>query len=301
MDLDIVFSGGRLDRMDHRRREPEWVQQQLAEDSTRVLPVYRGNVLVREGTEPRLAWATPALCEGRESVLLGVEEDVAHFAVDLSHQPDPVEEQGWGGVAAFPELRAVAGQLPQGEAATAAQARHILDWHSRHRFCPGCGGQTQMEQAGWMRRCSVSSCAAEHFPRTDPVVIMLVADADRCLLGRQNGWPQPFHSALAGFVEAGETLEEAVRREVHEEAGLRVGAVRYLASQPWPFPASLMMGCMAEALSHDIVVDTSELETAAWFERGEVEAAMRAPTAKLAVPPPVAIAHQLIRAWLAGV
>ncbi|MDJ0789360.1 MAG: NAD(+) diphosphatase [Myxococcota bacterium] len=298
MELDIVFSGGRLDRVDARRRDRDWVQSRLAEDRSRVLPVYRGNVLVREGDEPRLAWATNALCDGRETVLLGVAEDVAHFAIDLSDQPDPIEEQGWTDVAAFPELRAIAGRLPPGEAATAAQARHVLDWHSRHRFCPGCGGGTSMEQAGWMRRCKESDCGAEHFPRTDPVVIMLVQHGDRCLLGRQHGWPVPFHSALAGFVEAGETLEEAVHREVLEEAGVHVENVRYLASQPWPFPASLMMGCVADATTTEIAIDDSELEAVDWFERSEVEAALRAPTARLALPPPLAIAHQLIRAWI---
>ena len=154
-----------------------------------------------------------------------------------------------------------------------------------------------MTQGGWKRDCP--SCKAEHFPRTDPVVIMLVADGDRCLLGRQKGWPVPMFSALAGYVEAGETLEEAVRREVREEAGIEVGAVRYLASQPWPFPASLMIGCEAQALTDRIEIDANELESADWFTRDEVKAALEAPTQRLGVPPPLAIAHHLIRAWVA--
>src|SRR5262249_9177289 len=148
----------------------------------------------------------------------------------------------------------------------------------------------------WSRLCT--ACSAEHFPRTDPVVIMLVCDGDRCLLGRQRGWPKPMMSALAGFVEAGETIEEAVRREVREEAGVRVGAVRYVASQPWPFPASLWIGCEAEAVSRDIAMDGHELESADWFTRDGVKAALEAPTPRLAVPPPLAIAHHLIRAWI---
>jgi NAD+ diphosphatase len=190
----------------------------------------------------------------------------------------------------------VASRLSPEDAAIAAQARHLVDWHSRHRFCPGCGHSTFSKDGGWSRLCG--SCGSEHFPRTDPVVIMLVRDGERCLLGRQPNWPKPFHSALAGFVEPGETLEEAVRREVKEEAGLDVGAVHYHSSQPWPFPASLMLGCFADATTNEIVVDRSELEEAGWFERDEVRAALRRPSDRLAVPPRMAIAHQLLRAWI---
>jgi NAD+ diphosphatase len=297
----IVFSGGRLDRADRHRRDPAWLEAQLGDERTRVLPVWRLSVLVRE-EEPSLAWATTALAESRdpgtEPILLGLDGEVAHLAVDISAQAEPLEEFGWEGVAQFPDLRAVAGTLPAGEAAVAAQARHLIDWHSRHRFCPGCGETTRPRDAGYARFCS--DCSAEHFPRTDPVVIMLVHDGDRCLLGRQPSWPRPFFSALAGFVEPGESLEEAVRREVEEEAGIDVGAVGYHASQPWPFPASLMIGCMAEATSQEIQVDHSELDEACWFDRAQVRAALAGPTAELALPPPVAIAHHLIRDWLEG-
>jgi len=228
----IVFSGNPLDRAEPRRRDDAWLRERLADDATRLLPVWKLSPLVRSGDEPRLAWANPSILDGREGtappVFLGVADEVAHFVVDLSDRPDPIEEFGFDGVAHFPELRAVAGLLPPGDAGIAAQARHIVDWHGRHGFCPGCGERTHPEQGGWMRRCG--SCAAEHFPRTDPVVIMLVHDGDRCLLGRQPSWPRPFFSALAGFVEAGETLEEAVRREVREEAGIPVEDVRYHAS-----------------------------------------------------------------------
>jgi NAD+ diphosphatase len=295
----IVFSGNPLDREEKRRRDAAWLRERLADDATRVLPVWKLSPLVRTGEPPRLAWATPALLDGREDqpepVFLGVADGIAHFAVDLSDRPDPLEEFGFAGVAHFPELRAVAGLLPPGDAGIAAQARQIVDWHARHGFCPGCGERTHPETAGWSRRCS--ACSSEHFPRTDPVVIMLVLDGERCLLGRQPAWPRPFFSALAGFVEAGETLEEAVRREVAEEAGIAVDEVHYQASQPWPFPASLMLGCTARAATREIRIDSHELEEADWFTRDEVSNALAGPTARLAVPPPMAIAHQLIRAW----
>lgn len=298
----IVFSGNPLDRAEPRRRDAPWLKERLADEATRLLPVWKLAPLIREGGAPRLAWATPALLDGRgdapEPVFLGIADDVAHFAVDLSDRPEPLQEFGFEGVAHFPELRAVAGLLPPGDAGIAAQARQVVDWHSRHGFCPGCGERTHPKDGGWSRRCG--SCAAEHFPRTDPVVIMLVHDAERCLLGRQGSWPRPFFSALAGFVEAGETLEEAVRREVDEETGIRVDTVRYHASQPWPFPASLMLGCMAQATSREIQLDRHELEEADWFTRDEVVAALAGPTARLAVPPAMAIAHHLIRAWADG-
>jgi NAD+ diphosphatase len=295
----IVFSGSPLDRLDYRRKDEEWLKARLGDDATRVLPVWRLSVLVRSGTEPALAWATPAVRgaarAGIEPVFLGARGEIAHFALDISSQAEPLKELEWEGVAEFPDLRGVAGQLPPGEAAIAAHARHLIDWHARHGHCPGCGAATEPRDGGYVRICG--ACGAEHFPRTDPVVIMLVTDGERCLLGRQPSWPRPFFSALAGFVEPGESLEEAVRREVKEEAGITVGRVRYLASQPWPFPASLMLGCIAEALGDEILVDRSELDEAAWFTREQVVRAFESTTPQLAVPPPVAIAHQLMRAW----
>ncbi len=298
--ITIVFGGNPLDRAEERRRDATWLRERLGDEATRLLPVWRLAPLVHTGQAPRLAWARPSLLEGRdgspEPVFLGVADGIAHFAADLSDVPDPLREFGFEDAAHFPDLRAVAGQLPAGDAAIAAQARHLVDWHARHGFCPGCGERTRPLHGGWSRRCA--SCSTEHFPRTDPVVIMLVTDGARCLLGRQPSWPRPFFSALAGFVEGGETLEEAVRREVHEEAGIRVAEVRYVASQPWPFPASLMLGCVARAISSEIRVDRTELEEADWFTPDEVRAALAAPTPRLAVPPPMAIAHQLIRHWL---
>ena len=295
---EIVFSGNPLDRLDAKRRDPEWIQEQLSLDETRILPVWRLLPLVRTD-ETRLAWATPAILDGHAGpppVLLGANEGRAHFALDISASDEPLDAYGWEGVAEFPDLRAASGTLPPGDASIAAQARHIVDWHSRHGNCPGCGDPTHVENGGWSRRCS--TCSAEHFPRTDPVVIMLVTEGDRCLLGRQPGWPGNMYSALAGFVEGGETLEEAVARECDEEASIGVKDVRYVASQPWPFPASIMIGCRAEATSTEIELDSHELEHADWFTRDEARAALEGPTERLMVPPPMAIAHVLIRRWI---
>jgi NAD+ diphosphatase len=305
-----VFAGSPLERVDFRRRDAAWIAERLADRETRLLPVWRLSVPVREAAQDASTAAPPRAPElvwidrerrpegGPEPILLGVHGGRAHFALDVSMLGDPVAELGLA-EASYPDLRGVASRLAGGEAAIAAQARHLVDWHARHRFCSVCGQPSRVGDAGHVRRCSSSECATEHFPRTDPVVIMLVTLGDRCLLGRQPKWPHPFFSALAGFVEPGETLEEAVRREVFEEAGVHVGTVRYHSSQPWPFPASLMMGCMAEASSEEIRVDAHELEDARWFTRDDARAALAGKNKELALPPPLAIAHQLVRAWVA--
>jgi NAD+ diphosphatase len=178
-----------------------------------------------------------------------------------------------------------------------AEAKALLNWHGRHRFCPNCGSPSQLVEAGWRRDCP--ACKVQHFPRTDPVVIMLTIDGERCLLGRSGRFIANSWSCLAGFVEPGETIEEAVRREVHEEAAITCGRVNYVASQPWPFPNSLMIGCQAQALTRDIVIDRNEIEAARWFEREEVELMLaRQHPDGLITPPPVAIAYHIIRGWV---
>ncbi|TDR87231.1 NAD(+) diphosphatase [Enterovirga rhinocerotis] len=199
------------------------------------------------------------------------------------------------------DLRSIAidRPLPAGEIGLLAQAKSLLHWHLRHRHCANCGAQTAPAQAGQRRDCA--TCGAQHFPRTDPVTIMLIARGDHCLLGRQARFVQGSYSCLAGFVSPGETIEAAVRREVMEEAGIRVGTVRYMFSQPWPFPSSLMIGCMGEALDETLTVDLEELEDARWFPREEVAAMLeRRHEGGLITPPPMAIAHHLIRAWVDG-
>jgi NAD+ diphosphatase len=177
----------------------------------------------------------------------------------------------------------------------AAHARSITDWHARHQFCAACGSKTVYTAGGSHRRCI--DCSTEHFPRTDPVAIAVVGRGDRCLLGRGPGWPATMYSALAGFVEPGETLEEAVRREVQEESGIIVGAVRYVKSQPWPFPSSLMIGCVADAESEEVTIDHAELEDVRWFSLDEVLRALAGEDGDLFIPPPFAVAHHLVRAW----
>ena len=281
MSAPHVFAGSPLDRADFRRRDAAWLAARLEDPTSKFLVLWRLRALVRTGAEPTLAWATHeirASCDDEtEPIFLGVTDGAAYFAVDISDLSEPEKELGLEDAAQLAEVRAVAGELPPSEAAILAQGRSLVDWHARHRYCAACGARTR--------------------PRTDPVVIMLVVRRERCLLGRQVVWPRPFFSALAGFVEPGETIEEAVRREVMEETGVSVAEVRYHSSQPWPFPSSLMIGCVAEGASEAIQVDSSELEEARWFTRDQVRAALAAATDELAVPPPMAIAHQLIHSW----
>lgn len=300
MSKPLVFAASSLDRTSHLRRDAAWLEAALSNESSRFLPFHRLNVLVK-AERPELAWANPAIRGVMDArigpVYLGLRDGLAHFAVDLSPLHDPVTELGLAGAANFADVRMIASSLPPGEASIVAQGRQMLDWHARHRYCAVCGHATSVKEAGYLRECD--ECDAQHFPRTDPVVIMLVHDGARCLLGRQAGWPAKMWSALAGFVEAGETLEDAVRREVMEEAGIPVGEVRYQASQPWPFPSSLMIGCMAQALGEAITVDKSELEDVRWFPRETVLRALADPSADVGffMPPPMAIAHHLIKIW----
>jgi NAD+ diphosphatase len=196
------------------------------------------------------------------------------------------------------DLRSIAtqGLVAPDALAALGQAKAILGWHARHGFCANCGAPTHPAAAGWRRECGV--CKTQHFPRTDPVVIMLAIDGERCLLGRQARWPKGMYSCLAGFVEPGETIEEAVRREIGEEAGIACGEVAYLASQPWPFPSSLMIGCFVRAASRDIVIDGAELEDARWFSRDEAVAMLEQRHPEGFTPPaPMAIAHHILRVW----
>jgi NAD+ diphosphatase len=303
-----VFAANPLDRVSALRQDPAWLEIQLTHSNSRFLALWRLEILTKK--EPRaLAWGRGGLCasmdRGVGAVMLGLRDGAAHFAIDLSALDDPITELGLDGVAEFVDARALATQLPAEDAGIVAQARALVDWHDSHRFCARCGKNTASSFGGGMRVCD--ACKAEHFPRVNPVAIMLVTDGDRCLLGRQRGWPGAMFSALAGFIEPGETIEEAVRREVGEEAGVRVGAVYYDSSQPWPFPSSLMIGCHAEALSQEIEVDYAELEEVRWFTRAEViEAAnhdvLNPPSnAALLLPPKLAIARHLLDVWIANV
>jgi NAD+ diphosphatase len=300
MSDPMVFTASPLDRAAHLRRDGTWLKARLADGASRFLALSELKALIRPGARPEIAWqpaaaVAGALADGALCVMLGLREGVCHFALDATAHPCPPE------AGKFIDVRTIAPQLAAGEAAILAQARSLIDWHARHGFCAVCGGPTAIREGGYSRACVNEQCAAQHFPRTDPVAIMLVLHGERCLLGRQPRFPPGMYSALAGFIEPGETIEDAVRREVAEEAGVRVGAVRYLASQPWPFPSSLMIGCVGEALSEEIRVDGAELDDARWFPRADI-AAMVARSldmdASPRLPPPLSLAHQLARIWL---
>ena len=234
---------------------------------------------------------------GPERIFLGLQAELARFGHSLA--ADAIESLKQDSRFVVSDLRSVAvqGLVAPEHLAPLAEAKALLHWHARHRFCSNCGHPTAPVQGGWRRDCP--QCGAQHFPRTDPVAIMLAVRGDMCLLGRQSRFAQGVWSCLAGFIEPGETVEDAVRRETLEEAGIVCGRVRYLSSQPWPFPSSLMIGCHAEAVSRDITVDTEELEDVRWFSRAEAESMLsRNHPDGLITPPPVAIAHHIIRAWV---
>ena len=230
----------------------------------------------------------------RETVFLGLLHDAPRFGVGID--PAAIEALKARADLKLIDLRTIAvqGEVDTVHVPPLAEAKAILGWHARHRFCPNCSAATVLTQAGWRRDCPV--CKAEHFPRTDPVVIMLPIKGDRCVLGRSPRFPPTMWSCLAGFCEPGELIEEAVRREVAEEVGVTCARVRYFASQPWPFPASLMIGCHAEAVSDEVVIDKSEIEDARWFDRAELKSMLlRQHPQELSTPPPIAIAHHIIR------
>ncbi|PQO24311.1 NAD(+) diphosphatase [Rhodobacteraceae bacterium WD3A24] len=317
----VTFGGSALDRADWLRNRPERLAALQSAPEARLLPMWRGKPLVHRGAGgPRLAWVGPGArvldAAKGPPVLLGLEGGDAapagRFAADVSDWEPPGldesaltgffdrTEQHYPGLPAdqvFTELRAVMTQLTPREAELAATARALFNWHRTHGFCARCGARSEMTMAGWQRRCP--GCGALHFPRTDPVVIMLITRGNSLLMGRSHPWPAGMYSLLAGFVEPGETVEGAVRREVAEEAGVQVGAVRYLASQPWPFPNSLMIGCRGEALSEALEIDPEELDDACWFTREQVLAVMSGENAEVSAAREGAIAHFLIRNWLA--
>jgi NAD+ diphosphatase len=305
MEEIYTFAGNPLDRAAPRRTDADWIQSLLDDPATRVLPLHELKPRIRDGSRTALEWQ-PVACwrrridEGATLVLLGIGDGRAHFALDAGAREIPPEED-----AATVDVRTLAASIAGGEAAILAEARALIDWHARHRYCAQCGTASDLASGGWVRRCP--NCRAQHYPRVDPVVIMLAVNGEQCLLGRNRRRVGTRYSCLAGFVEPGETLEEAVRREVFEESGIRVGRVRYLASQPWPFPSTLMVGMLAEALSEAITVDPEELAEACWFERDEVRRMVarsqsdRPIRGVATLPPPLAIGHQIARRWAMGV
>jgi NAD+ diphosphatase len=281
----------------HRRDDAAFLAQSLSGPDSGFYLLGGESVLLKmegEVADPLFAPQEAARFSAMaDPIFLGLHGAAARFAVHAA--PDFVDGQGVQAV----DLRSIAAQklVAAEHLAPLAEAKALLHWHARHGFCAGCGAPTKMVQGGWRRDCP--RCNYQHFPRTDPVVIMLAVHDDVCLLGRQSRFPPNMWSCLAGFVEPGETLEEAARRETMEEAGIACGRVRYFASQPWPFPASIMIGCHMQATSQDITVDRSELEDARWFGRDEVAAMLgRTHPDRLITPAPFAIAHHIIRAWV---
>lgn len=312
---EVTFGGSGLDRAAELRGDVPALAAALHDPATRCVLIWRGKPLVTGEaamdllrlpmTHPLLAEAdSPPLLMGREdgaavfshdiSGWMPADFDAAQAAsfLDPSEYSHPACPEG-----RFAELRKIMTQLSPRDAELAATAKALHGWHATHGFCARCGAASELHQAGWQRICP--ACGGHHFPRTDPVVIMLITRGNRCLLGRSANWPEGMYSCLAGFVEPGETIEAAVRREVWEEAGVRVGRVRYLASQPWAFPASLMFGCHGEALTDEINIDPAELEDAVWVTREEVADAAAGLRKGLMPARKGAIAHFMLRNWMA--
>lgn len=282
----LSFTGSRLDRADHVRADPERLAGYMN---------WKARVLALDGLIPalddsnRLVWGTLAnVPEDAELCFLGLDEGKACFAA-VPPRGDATPRM------ANPQLWSLMATLPPDDLALYGGARSLTDWHARHRFCAQCGGDTKLAKGGWQRNCT--ACEASHFPRTDPVTIMLVEHEGRLMLGRGLGWPEGRFSALAGFVEPGESIEEAVAREVLEEAGVRVRDVTYVASQPWPFPSQLMIGCHSHTDSDELTIDETEMAEVEFFTRAQVQAAM-AGDGPFVAPPPHAIAHHLMQWWI---
>ena len=308
----VTFGGSGLDRAAHMRGN---IQIAKDDPSARLIILWRGKLLfdVKSESLARLPLSHPVMADaGAVRVFLGLDENRPIFAVSLSRwEPvlpeaedmntflDPtLQQHPTTGDSVFAELRGIMTTLTPRDAELAATARAVLGWHDSHKFCSACGTQSKAADAGWRRTCP--ACDTLHFPRTDPVVIMLIIHGDDVLVGRSPGWPEGLYSLLAGFVEPGETVEAAVRREVFEEAGITVGEVTYLASQPWAFPSSLMIGCYGVATSYEITLDPIELEDARWVSRSEMEQVSRGEHPMIQPARKGAIAHFLLEHWLSN-
>lgn len=312
MPLSIItntFAGNPLNRDGERRGDEAWLAEKLADAESLAVALWNGKPLIEDildetgkPTGTQIAYLRADLAQelagGNERLLyMGLWKDIAVFAVDIEGAADPAEGP-LKGLGRFEELRGAAATMPPADAGILATAKSMFEWRRRHRWCSACGQKTEVADGGWKRVCP--SCEAEHFPRTDPVAIMLAIHEDKCLLGRQAAWPKGMFSALAGFVEPGETIEEACARELEEEAGLKATAVRYHSSQPWPWPGSLMMGLMADVETADAAPDQTELEEVRWFTKEEAAQLIKGELEGVFAPPPLAIAHQLIKAWAEG-
>ncbi len=299
-----TFAGDPLDRAGDLRNDPERLAEQAVNPEAVAMVLWEGRPLVENGAEPRLAWL--ALTHARTVVpdrelFLGLWQGAPCFAIEFEGSIDPAGGP-LAGLGVFLEMREAAAMLPGPDAAMAGTAKSLFDWRRRHGFCAACGVETETACGGWKRICP--ACRVEHFPRVDPVTIMLAVykggPEPKCLLGRQAAWPEGRMSALAGFLEPGETIEAACAREIEEEAGLTVTAVRYHSSQPWPFPSQLMIGLICEVDSEDARPDQTELEAVAWLTRDEARACLEGTHPSIKAPPKIAIARTLLQAWVDG-
>ena len=281
------YAGGRLDRADQIRVNPDLAAQAFANPEAHYLVLDGLDPVTQDGH--LLMEPLPDDARAEDYLLLGIDEGQRPLFVRL------IEENG-GNFAPSGRSHAIVAEVPADEVALYGTARSLVHWHGRHPFCSVCGSRTRPEKSGWARRCG--ACDAEHFPRVDPVVIMLAEHDGRVLVGRQHSWPQGLYSALAGFVEPGETLEEAVMREIKEEAGITVRSVRYVMSQPWPFPSSLMIACIAQADDDALTLDETEIQHAFWCDAAGVRAALAGEAnAPFTPPPPMAVAHHVLKHW----
>ncbi|MDA1098787.1 MAG: NAD(+) diphosphatase [Proteobacteria bacterium] len=297
MAPSMRYADGEFDRAAEWREDADWLAARLAEVDSKIYPMWRHRYIFSEDEAPVALAPTVAgaLADLGQTVLLGLIGETAHFTLDISALSEDGLANALAGTAH--DLRDVAMNLSHRTAAMLAFGRGMSVWHTDHEYCGRCGAPTQVERAGHARRCLGENCGRLHFPRTDPAVITLVVDGDRCLLARRATISIPRFSTVAGFVEPGETLEDAVRREVAEEVGVVAGPVLYRGSQPWPFPSSLMVGFWARALDPRIKVDGEEIGEAAWFTRGDIDRAVAA--GDIILPPEDSISRRLVEDWRA--
>ncbi|MEP3295425.1 MAG: NAD(+) diphosphatase [Pseudoruegeria sp.] len=312
----VTFGGSGLNRAAELRNDPEKIAALQADPTARCMAIWRSKVLVDQNHRNAVVWLdkTHKIWDHapEKPIFLGLDEAGPRFACDVSGwQPESLDEAalrtfidpneyvypGLPNGQVFSELRMIMSHLTARDAEMAATAKALLEWHKSHQFCARCGEKSEIINAGWQRSCP--SCGGQHFPRTDPVVIMLITRGNSVLMGRSPGWPEGMYSLLAGFVEPGETIEAAVRREVLEEANITVGLVTYLASQPWAFPNSLMIGCAGEAMTADITIDPVELEEAMWVSREDIAIAFDGMHPKINPAREGSIARFLLQNWLA--
>lgn len=309
----LSFTANPLDRAGHLRGDFARMAALLADKDAKVLAVWNGKPLVN--AENELVWLSPPdpllTDSSGPPVFLGLRDQIPHFAADVSPWPAPAGDAPGGFFDPnrthhpaqpdgndFADLRALIAALPAADSAIAAAAKGVLAWHESHQFCARCGAKSQISMAGWQRKCP--ACNTSHFPRTDPVVIMLVTHGNSTLLGRSAAWPEGMYSCLAGFMEPGETIEDAARRETLEETGVKIGAVDYMASQPWPFPASLMIGCHGQAETSEINLDPNELQDARWVSRETLMHALAGLDPVLKPARKGSIARFLMESWISG-